>query len=66
MSDVVEIPDSCLHAARRLVAPLAGCRHCGGSGRVDYESDEYPPGTNACCCTCPKCRDTAPKETNHG
>lgn len=51
------IPSSCWHGNRGgLVPPLSGCPHCGGSGRVDYVSDDFPPGTNACCCTCGKCR----------
>lgn len=51
-----EIPASCIHNASRACRPLKGCPQCGGSGRVPYESDDYPPGTNACCCTCPVCR----------
>jgi len=51
-----KIPDSCGHGGARQVKPLKDCPRCGGSGRVTYESDEYPPGTNACCCTCSTCR----------
>jgi hypothetical protein len=54
------IPDSCSCNARGpATKPLAGCRWCGGSGRVDYVADDFPPGTNACCCTCPSCRRRA-------
>lgn len=51
------IPGACLHGnAGGVVDPLPRCPHCGGSGRVPFESDDFPPGTNACCCTCGKCR----------
>lgn len=51
------IPSSCWHGDRGgRVSPLPGCSHCGGSGRVDFVSDDFPPGTNACCCTCGRCR----------
>lgn len=62
MIEINGIPDSCMHGDRaRVVKPLPGCQHCSGSGRVDYFSDEYSPGTNACCCTCGSCRTAAAK-----
>lgn len=33
-----------------LRAPDRDCPYCRGSGRVDYDGDEYPPGTCACFC----------------
>ena len=36
-----------------LCKPEKRCTQCKGTGRVPYESDEYPPGTNACYCTDP-------------
>lgn len=52
------IPRSCIHGLQqqKLAPPLPTCPHCKGKGRVDFESDEYPPGTVQCCCTCPTCR----------
>ena len=51
------IPASCsFHGNARHVEPLPACLRCGGSGRVPFESDDFPPGTNACCCTCSGCR----------
>lgn len=52
-------PSFCLHGTCAPVRPLPDCQWCGGSGRVPFESDEYPPGTNACCCTCSRCRQDA-------
>lgn len=31
--------------------PDPDCDMCNGSGRVPFENDDYPPGTNACHCT---------------
>jgi hypothetical protein len=54
------IPKSCIHGTHAgFVEPLPACPHCVGTGRVDYNGDEYPPGTNACCCTCAACRQAA-------
>lgn len=51
------IPASCsFDGNARHVEPLPDCLRCGGSGRVTFESDDFPPGTNACCCTCSGCR----------
>lgn len=52
-----EIPSACLHGDCGYVSPLADCHYCNGTGRVEYYSDEYPPGTNSCCCTCKRCRE---------
>lgn len=52
------IPSGCIHGSGGgTCPPIPGCCRCGGSGRVDFESDDFPPGTNACCCTCTKCRE---------
>ena len=59
------IPQSCGHGSvEEFVPALAGCIWCAGTGRVDYESDEYPPGTNACCCTCSRCRRSAAEKVS--
>jgi hypothetical protein len=56
---VLQIPASCLHGSCPVVEPLPNCEWCHGTGRVDYESDDFPPGTNACCYTCSRCREEA-------
>ncbi len=57
------IPAACLFhwggSGSTIMKPLPKCRHCRGSGRVIWESDDYPAGTNACCCTCSSCRNEA-------
>lgn len=59
------IPMFCFHGdASGVVAAKPDCDRCGGSGLVPWVGDEYPPGTNACCCTCRSCRiaeGTCPK-----
>lgn len=36
------------------VKPHPRCPECKGSGRVPWESDDLPPGTNGCWCTAPE------------
>lgn len=57
------VPSGCICGVCPMVRPLPGCKHCGGSGRVPFESDEYLPGTAACCCTCSRCRARAERYT---
>lgn len=58
------VPKSCIHGSKApVMAALKDCPHCGGSGRVDYDDGEFPPGTNACCCTCGCCRFEVPPGT---
>lgn len=51
-----ETPGYCEHNNASQVAPMRGCKRCKGSGWVEYESDEYPPGFIGCCCICKTCR----------
>lgn len=56
-----DIPAVCFHGrSGHYIAPLHDCSHCGGTGQVPWESDDFPPGTNACCCTCSRRREGAP------